>query len=53
LLAAAIILLGLASLPRVAVVDPRLNDILARHRVEIAGVGTAALVAAAIALLLG
>lgn len=53
LLAAAIILLGLASLPRFAVVDPRLNDLLARHRVEIASVGTAALVGVGIALLLG
>lgn len=53
LLAAAILLLGLASLPRVAVDDPRLNEALARHRTEIAGVGAAALVAVAITFLLG
>jgi hypothetical protein len=53
LLALAILLLGVASLPRVAVPDPRVNDVLARHRVEIAGVGVAALAAAAVAFLLG
>ena len=53
LLAGAILLLGLASLPRVAVPDPRLNDVLARHRAEIATVGVVALVAVAVAFLLG
>jgi hypothetical protein len=53
LLLAAIVLLGLASLPRVAATDGRLNDVLARHRVEIAGVGAAALVGVVIAFLLG
>jgi len=52
LLAAAIVLLGLASLPRVAASDGRLNDVLARHRVEIAGVGAAALMGVVIAFLL-
>jgi type IV secretory pathway TrbD component len=52
LLAVAIILLALASLPRVAVSEPRFNDVLVRHRAEIAGLGAAALVAVAVALLL-
>jgi hypothetical protein len=33
--------------------EPRLNDLLVRHRVEIAGFGAAALVAVAVAFLLG
>ena len=45
-------LLGLASLPRVAVPEPRFNDLLARHRGEIAALGTASLVAVALAFLL-
>jgi type IV secretory pathway TrbD component len=53
LLALAIILLGVASLPRTAVADPRLHDLLARHRVDLAGVGAAALVAVALLFLLG
>ena len=52
LLALAIALLGMAALPRVAVPDSRVNYLLARHRVELAGLGVAALVAVAIALLL-
>ena len=52
LLALSILLLGAASLPREAVPGPRIHDTLARHRVEIAGLGAAALVAVAIALLL-
>lgn len=51
LLAVAIALLGLASLPRVAVPEPRLNDALVRHRLEIAGLGAAALVAVVISFL--
>jgi hypothetical protein len=51
LLALSILLLGVASLPRVAVPEPRVHDLLARHRVEIAGLGAAALVAVAIAFL--
>jgi len=53
LLAVAIALLGLASLPRVAVPEPRFNDLLARHRAEIATLGAASLVAVALAFLLG
>jgi hypothetical protein len=52
LLALSILLLGVASLPRAAVPEPRMHDLLARHRVEIAGLGTATLVAVAIAFLL-
>jgi len=51
-LAAAVALLGLAALPRGAVPDPRLNDLLARHRGEVALAGTGALVAAVVAMLL-
>lgn len=53
LLALSILLLGIASLPRTAFPDPRLNDLLVRHRLEIAGIGAAALVAVAVAFLLG
>jgi hypothetical protein len=53
LLALAILLLGLASLPREAVPEPRMHFLLARHRVELAGLGAAALVAVALAFLLG
>jgi hypothetical protein len=53
LLGLSILLLGLASLPAVAIADPRLNDMLTRHRPQIAGVGAAALVATAIAFLIG
>lgn len=52
LLALSILLLGLASMPRVAVVEPRVNDLLVRHRVEIAALGAMALAAVAIAFLL-
>jgi hypothetical protein len=44
LLGVAILLLGLAALPREAVPDPRLNDVLVRHRPEIAAGGAAAMV---------
>jgi hypothetical protein len=44
LLGIAILLLGLAALPKAAVPDPRLNDVLARHRPEIAAAGAAAMV---------
>jgi len=53
LLALAIVLLGLASLPQTALPDARANEPLARHRLEIAGLGTVAFVAAVIAFLLG
>jgi hypothetical protein len=53
LLALAILLLGVASLPREAVPEPRMHYLLARHRVELAGLWAAALVAVALAFLLG
>lgn len=54
LLALAIVLLAVASLPRLAgVEDSRANELLARHRMEIAGLGTAAFVAVVIAFVLG
>jgi hypothetical protein len=53
LLAASILLLGLASLPPGAVSEPRVHYALASHRVEIAALGAAALVAGAIIVLLG
>jgi hypothetical protein len=53
LLALSIVLLGLAALPRTAVPDRRLNDLLARHRQEIAALGAMALVAVALVFLLG
>jgi hypothetical protein len=53
LLALAILLLGLASMPRVADADSRMNDLFSRHRVEIAGVGAAAFVAVVLMFLVG
>jgi hypothetical protein len=53
LLMAAIVALGLASLPRVAVAGGRVNELLARHRLEITSVGAAALVAVALSFLIG
>jgi hypothetical protein len=52
LLAIAILLLGLASLPPLAAVDARYNDLLARHRAEIASLGAVALAAVAVTFLL-
>jgi hypothetical protein len=52
LLAASIVLFGVASLPREAVPGPRFHDALARHRLEVAGLGAAALVGAVLAFLL-
>jgi hypothetical protein len=52
LLAVAIVLLATASLPRAAVPDARVNDLLARHRIELAGLGAVALAAVAVAFLL-
>lgn len=52
LLGLAIVLLGVASLPRAAVPDPRMQDVLARHRIEVAGLGVAALLAVVLELLL-
>jgi hypothetical protein len=53
LLAVAIILLGLGSLPRVVFADARLNELLARRRTQIASVGAAAFIAVVIAFLIG
>src|SRR5712691_2479653 len=52
LLALSIVLLAIASLPRLAVPESRANELLARHRMEIAGLGTAAFVAVVITFLL-
>ena len=53
LLAIAILLLAVASLPQAALPDPRLNYVLARHRLEIATFGAAALAAVVIAFAIG
>jgi hypothetical protein len=53
LLAIAIVLLAIASLRPVAHSDSRANEVIGRHRVEIAGLGAAAFVAVLIALVLG
>jgi hypothetical protein len=53
LLALSILLLAVASLPRYAVAGPRVHDVLARHRIEIAGLGAVALVAVAVAFFIG
>jgi hypothetical protein len=52
LLGVAILLLGIASLPRVATPESRAGDVLASHRTEIAGLGAVAFVAVVIAFLL-
>jgi hypothetical protein len=52
LLAASILLLALASVPRFAVGDARVNDLLARHRLEIASLGASALLAFLISLVI-
>lgn len=52
LLALAILLLAIASVPRLGVAEPRFNYLLARHRLELAGLGAASLVAVAVAFLL-
>jgi hypothetical protein len=53
LLALAIALLAIAALPRLVLPDSRANELLAEHRAEIAGLGTAALVAVVIVFLFG
>jgi len=53
LLALAIVLLALASLPRMALPESRTSDLLARHRIEVAGLGAAAFAAVLIGFLLG
>lgn len=52
LLVLAILLLSVASLPQAAIPDRRTHELLARHRIEVAGLGVAALVAVALAFLL-
>jgi hypothetical protein len=52
-LALAILLLAVASLPRPALTHYRANELLVRYRMEIAALGTAAFVAVLVALLLG
>lgn len=52
LLALAIVLLGVASLPKLAFVDRRANELLARHRLEILALGAAAFIAVALTFLL-
>jgi hypothetical protein len=51
LLGLSILLLGIASLPRLAFLDRRVNDLLAQHRLELLGLGTAAFVAVVITFL--
>jgi hypothetical protein len=53
LLAVAILLLGLASLPQAAFPDARVNYALARHRPQLMALGAAALVAVVISFLIG
>jgi hypothetical protein len=53
LLALAIVLLALASLPLMAFPESRTSYLLARHRIEIAGLGAAAFAAVVIGFLLG
>jgi hypothetical protein len=51
-LALAILLLGIASLPREAVPGARMHYALARHRAEVAGLGAGVLIAVGVAFLL-
>jgi len=51
LLAVAIVLLGIASLPKLAFVDRRANALLAQYRLEIAALGAAAFIAVVITFL--
>jgi hypothetical protein len=51
-LAIAVLLLGVSALPQQAIPDPRVTDVLARHRLEVALAGVGALAAALIALVL-
>jgi hypothetical protein len=52
LLGLAVTMLGLAALPRTAVADPRVSGLVVAHRVELAAAGTAALLAAVVAMML-
>jgi hypothetical protein len=52
LLGLAVMMLGLAAVPRTAIADPRGMGLVAAHRVELAAAGTAALLAAIVAMML-
>jgi hypothetical protein len=52
LLGLAVLMLGLAAMPRAAVADPQVLGLVAAHRVELVAAGTAALFAAVVAMLL-
>jgi hypothetical protein len=52
LLGLSILLLGIASLPRLAFLDRRVNELLAQHRLEFLAFGAAALVAVLITFLI-
>jgi hypothetical protein len=52
LLGLAVLMLGLAALPRAAIADPPVMGFVASHRAELATAGTAALLAAVVAMLL-
>jgi hypothetical protein len=52
LLGLAVLMLGLAAVPRSVVADPRVMALVASHRVELAAAGTAALFAAVVAMLI-
>jgi hypothetical protein len=53
LLLVSILLLGIASLPGMVLPASRANELIAQHRVEIAGLGAAAFLAVVLAFLLG
>jgi hypothetical protein len=52
-LALAMLLLGVAALPASVVVDPRLGQLLIRHRLDLAAFGLAALATGVVAMILG
>jgi hypothetical protein len=52
-LGAAILLLGVAALPRTAIPDPRLMDLVVRYRAEVVVAGAGAFAAGVLALTLG
>jgi hypothetical protein len=52
-LALAMLLLGVAALPQSVVIDPRLGQLLIRHRLDLAAFGLAALATGVVAMILG
>jgi hypothetical protein len=52
-LALATLLLGLAALPETVFIDPRLGQLLIRHRLDLASFGVAALATGLVAMILG